>query len=325
MLVTPDPKRPGNSTRKKKRSEASNMARVGFSPEETVAGGGLFKFDAGYGEIVEATVKNVEFGGYPAHAAAVIGIQRLDKNLKPTDAEVVYEELGFGKTLDTLRAGNASDSDGEAESLPAEVDAEGNCLYAEPGGVVDKKSSIAIFGESLVKLGFPAALLNGYMPNLIGIKAQFMQKMLEKGKNFTGKNDPSCLVAVEKIHDMGPAARGGKATSKPASGTGKAPGVPAKAAGAGKANGAAPVGGDSEELEAQAVNMLALLAESSKGQTMTRQKLSSKLVTVIAKAHVPVAVSTQIQKLVKTDEFFLAKAEEFGWRVNGDSVEIPAD
>jgi len=75
------------------------MPRVGFSPEETVAGGGLFKFDAGYGEIVECSVKNVQIGEYPAHAGLVIGIQRLDKNLKSTDAEVVYRSWGLAKRL----------------------------------------------------------------------------------------------------------------------------------------------------------------------------------------------------------------------------------
>jgi hypothetical protein len=166
---------------------------------------------------------------------------------------------------------------------------------------------------------------------LIGLKAHFTQLMMSKGADYKGKNDPTCLivgtngsVSGGKIYQMPGSAKGG---GKPVSGkpTGKmaAPAPPA-ATSKSKPNGKVPDTDAGDEVETTALECLAAIQESSAGQTMTRQKIGAKLVTVFAKKRVPAQMHKPIQEMVKNDEWFMEKAAELEWGIDGVEVTIPA-
>ena len=312
------------------------MARAGFAIEQQVAGGGNFKFEAGFGEIVEAKFVNNQVQNYDPKVELVVGIQRLDKNLRPTDDEIVYEQLSAGGNLSKLRAGNAASSDDEdPEDLGTELAIEGNALFADAGAAVDKKSKLAIFGSSLEALGFPAVLLNGFAPNLVGIKAQFTQKMLEKGANFTGKNDPTCLIATEKIFDMGPAANGigggsgnrklaGK-TSAPASGggSGKKSSAPASTSTHAPAPAAAATASDNGDFSEAALAVLQKIWAKNVGKSVERGQLYKQVPVLLVQSKQPAAVKP-VGALLKSD-WLDTMAEGLGIVIDGDSITFPAE
>lgn len=315
------------------------MPRVGTSIEEQITSGG-FKFEEGNGVIVAAVFINDQIGNYDAKCGLKVSIQRMTKTWKPTGDEPVEEILGAGPLVNKagdpkFHPGNASSSDDpDPEDCGDEIGVEGNCLYAFEGAAIDKKSKLSIFSRSMQETGLKPALLNGYAPNLVGLKGHFKQLLLEKGANFTGTNDPTCLVVdsianLSEINGSGKAAPAKAAAGNPAAVPAKpavaAAKAPVKAAPAPVAAPAAETGDVDEEVDTTATSMLSLIAQSSAGQTLTRQKVGSKLVTMLAKNRVPVKMHKPVQNLINTnDAWFEAKAEEFGWGVDGIEVTFPA-
>lgn len=303
--------------------------RVGFSTQEQTASS-KFKFEGGKGEIIDCKVVVDKFGeGSEAtyNCAFAVTIQGMNKEWQPLDDEPVTENLNCGPASKFHPANASSSDDPEPTDLGEEEGAEGNCFISLTGKGPDKKSKVSIFGRSLEEFGFKPAYLNGYAPNLIGLRAEFFQQPQPKGSNYTGKNDPTALV-VKSIAVM-PANQGGKTTGATAAKT--APAKPTSTQAAkpnGKANGApAPAvdnGGD-DEVSNIAIQMLAAVGQSSGGQTLTRQKIGSKLVTLLAKNQIKSTLHKAVQEKVKDNEWFAEQADNLGWTVaeTGEAT-IPA-
>jgi len=294
----------------------------------------LFTFEEGNGEIVNAVIANHTIPGYDTTCGYKLSIQRLDTNWKPTGEEPVEEFLGCGK-ISKFHPGNAKSSDDNSDNLEfgaagdvgEDTDAEGTCLLSATGAGPDRKAKISIFTDSCIEHGVKPGLFNGYAPNLIGMKAHFAQFMMPK-LNKEKDNAPTCLivgsggqVAGGKIAQYPNAQTGG--TGAGASGT--APVVKGKAGAKGAAS-ALPVAAapPSDDISNIALQMLALISASSAGVTITRQKLGSKMVVLLAKNQIPNAKLRPVQDLLKNDEWFVENASELGWTVEGDEVTIPA-
>ena len=213
--------------------------------------------------------------------------------------------------------------DPEPTDLGEDEGTEGNCVISMTGKGPDKKSKISIFGNSLEQCGFKAAYLNGYAPNLIGLRAEFFQEPQQKGSNYKGKGDPTALV-VKSIAVM-PSNQGGKAGGGAAGAAGRTT-APKPAAQAGKAAAAAtstpaPVAAQTQaadgddDVASTAVNMLMKVGETRGGQTLTRQKISAALIVLMPKNRVPQTMHKPIQELVKNDDWFKETAETLGWEV----------
>jgi|SRR5580704_3863557 hypothetical protein len=324
------------------------MPRVGSAPDNQ-SSGGLFSFEEGNGEIVAAKVVNHAIPGYSTDCGYMVSIQRLDKDWKATNDEPIDEFLKAGPCEDKqgeplFHPGKAASSDDENPELEiggkldvgGEDEAEGTCLLTAGRGP-DKKSKLSVFSNSCIEHGVKPGLFNGYAANLIGLKAHFTQFMMERPKNSTAKNDPTCLI----IGAQGQTA-GGKIVQYPFAQTGGKPATSAKGTAAAKTVAKAPAGkpngvpapstdtgsggGASDEVEAAAIAMLLKVGESIPGQTIERAKLKSRLLVLYAKnrAEVPIAYDKQINALVMDDTWFPAKVEELGWSVEGGAVTIPA-
>ena len=338
------------------------MPRIGVRPEEQ-SQGGLFAFEEGNGEIVNAVISNHTIPGFGTDCGYKLSIQRLNADWSPTADEPVEEFLKAG-SAEKFHPGLASSSDdrsqeleiGAAKDAGAEEGAEGTCLLSVTGKGPDRKSKIATFVNSCIEHGVKPGLFDGYAPNLIGLKAHFTQFMMPRLPNSTAKKDPTCLiigqggqVAGGKIAQFPHAQTGatgggqGKQTAaaapvvaKPAT---RAPARPAaaKAAPAAAATAPAPApapvpapspvasdNGAGDDVESVAVQMLALVSDTAAGTTMTKQRLGSKLVTLLAKNRIGIKLHKPVQDLIKNDEWFAGKAEEFGWGYENGEVTIPA-
>ena len=321
------------------------MPRAGIRPEDRSTGG-LFTFEEGNGEIVNATVCNHSIPGFDPSCVFKLSIQRLDANWTPTADEPIDEFLNVG-SVSKFHPGNAKSSDDNSDALEFggaadcgdQDEAEGTCLLSLTGkGPNDSqnlkfKAKINIFADSCLAHGVKPGLFNGYAPNLIGMKAHFTQMMLPKSADSQAKRDPSCLivgsggqVAGGKIAQYPNAQTGGTGNGTTAGAIGSAPAAKGKAGtkGATPTPTAPPAAPPSDDISNIALQMLALISASSAGTTLTRQKLGSKMVVLLAKNQIPNAKLRPVQDLLKNDEWFVENAGELGWTVEGDEVTIPA-
>lgn len=342
------------------------MPRVSIGPSSQTSGSN-FKFEEGNGQIVNCVAAIDEIPGYTPRAGFMVSIQRYDANWKPTSEEPVNEFLGAGnietKTGEPLwhigQADSSDDMDPELEiggkkDLGAEVGTEGNCLINAHGKGPDRRSKLSIFVASLTEHGFPEAFLNGYAPNLIGLRATFSQKMLPKAAGSTAKEDPTCLIVgaggkeaggkIVRMSDAVETAKGGHAPAPAAQATKPGPRPVAAApkptqttAAAPKTNGAAhppaevneatqvPAGEDAERLEGIALTVLSQVAEKNAGQTFDQKKLGARTVPLLVKL-APPSEHRQIQAFIKNPAWLAEKAEMFGWAVTatGD-LQFPAE
>lgn len=315
------------------------MARAGFAPEQTKEGGSSFRFPAGKGEIVNAEVGVDKAGGPDLKAGIFVTLQPLDKDWNATEADPVTEFLSFGKThvvvgdeeIELFHPGNAKNNEDEdPEDLGREEGTMGNALWTRDETVmVDKKSKSAIFGASLVAHGFPVDRLNGYMPNLIGIKAEWYQAPQEKGDNYTGKRDPTCLSVKDKlVFDKGGKKTVGKTTTSAATAAAKT-GKTATAAGKTAAGKTAP-GADADATDAVGTLAETLLLELKKkfsnaddNVSVDRSRLNSQLVMLFPKHKVTPAQQKPVQTLFKSDEWITTMAEKHEFGVDETSVVFP--
>ena len=325
------------------------MARALLTIESQVTSGG-FKFEKGKGKVVSAIVCYDQVGEYDPKCGFRVGIQRLDKNLKPTSDEPVEEFLGAGALEDKegnpkFHVGKAkSAADEDPEDLGDDMEVEGNCLWVDPDSPahMDKKAKLAIFSASLQEKGFKPSLLNGYAPNLIGLIAEFDQKLLEKGANFTGKNDPTALIVVQMIKapydkKAGAAAPAAPAApAPPASTKRRTPAPPAEeepepepeqdevetGAEGEDADQAGEEGGGTG-VEETAVQVLVAVGKVFSGQVVPRAKINSRLLTLYPQMDIEPEQHDQIGALVKGD-WFKEKAEELGWKLDkAGNVTLP--
>ncbi len=314
------------------------MPRVGISIEEQTSSS-QFKFEEGRGVITAAVITVEKMGEYDAKCGYKLTIQRKGRDGKVTDEEPVEEFLSCGPTTKFHPSNATSENDEDPEDLGDDIGVEGNCLLAVEGAGPDKKSKASLFGKYAQEKGLRPKLLNGYAPYLIGLDADFRQLPTEKGTNFTGKRDPTCLIIKENgniynLSEMNSRVEGGAtstpaATRAPAAAKGKVNGVakatptPAPVAAAATSGGGG--GGDVDEVvEAKAVEMLAALPAAGKAQILTRQKMGTKLTVIMAKHSVPISMHKPIQALIANAVWLDEKADDFGWTVEGDNISIPA-
>lgn len=305
------------------------MVRAGTAPEQQRAGGSQFAFQPGLGKITNATVAIETLGSWDA-VGYRITVQRLNKEHKPTEDDEITQFLPLAsvRTKDgdpLFQPGKASgDDDDSPEPLGEDSGTEGNCLCADNEELkVDKTMGGSIFSTSLAENGFPAKKLNGFAPNFIGVLAEFDQKELKKPVD--GKGGITALI-VKKILEMPKGV--GKATG---TGGGKATGTTNKAGtgtGAGKAaeskGSSAPAPSVDDETEGKAIQCLVKIGEGIVGQTVTRQKIGTKLLMTFSKVGVKPNQQAGIQALFANDAWFMEKCNEGGWTVDGDNVTVPA-
>lgn len=269
------------------------------------------------------TVANETLGSWVACGYRVT-VQRMGKDMKPTDDEEITQFLPLGNVLtkegDPLiqpaKAKNADDED--PKPLGAEDEAEGNAVWTANEEIkFDKTLGGSIFSSSLVAAGVKPQLLNGYAPNLIGLIADWKQQTLKEAKD--GKGGITALVVNSKILQFpnGTKASAGAASSGTAK-TKKEEETPDADAGSG-----GDVGEIDPKVEAGAVACLNLISTAFAGQTVTRQKIGTKLMTLWVKAKVKPAEQTGVQELFANDAWFAEKAGDLEWKVKGDNVTIP--
>lgn len=302
------------------------MPRVGFSIEEGVSSS-QFKFEEGRGRIVAAVVTIEQIQDYDAKCGIKVSVQRLGRDGKPTEDEPVDEFLPCGPITKFHPANASSPEDGDPEDLGDEVGVEGNCILATEGAHLDRKAKLWIFGSSLQEKGVRPTLLNGYAPHLVDIDADFVQQLLPKGEGFTGKRDPTCLVAkkegnIYNLAEINKRAGGGASTGKtPAKPAAKATGTTAP-----KANGSPappPAAESNDDAEALATSLFGDLPGKTE-LTTTVPKIASKLMTVMVKRKLTPVQIRDVQKVTGKAGWIAEKVEDFGWTVEGETVTIPA-
>ena len=198
------------------------MPRAGIRPEDRSTGG-LFTFEEGNGEIVNAMVCNHSIPGFDPSCVFKLSIQRLDANWNPTADEPIDEFLNVG-SVTKFHPGNAKSSDDHSDALEFggaadcgdQDEAEGTCLLSLTGkGPNDSqnlkfKAKINIFADSCLAHGVKPGLFNGYAPNLIGMKAHFTQMMLPKSAEMA-----IAMEADEGIRlDLSPMANAAEVTRR---------------------------------------------------------------------------------------------------------------
>ena len=184
------------------------MPRVGTSVAEQTAGGSQFTIEEGNVEVTGSKFVIDQVQQNPARVTLALTVRYWNKNWAALeDREEVTENLSVGpvhskdggRKFGVGMADGPDDNDSEleiggAKDVGEEVEAEGNCLLSATGAGPDKKSKLAIFCASLEQHGFAAANNNGYAPNYQGLKLHVTRLKLEKGADYTGKNDPTALV-----------------------------------------------------------------------------------------------------------------------------------
>lgn len=304
------------------------MPRASTAVENQRVGGNQFAFQPGIGKITNVITINRQLGTWLV-CGYDITLQRLDKNNKPTDDEEItqFHPLGNVATRDgdpLFHPGKAKGADDEdPKDMGAEEGAEGNALWAANGELkIDKSMGGAVFSASLQEHGVKASLLTGYGPNLVGLIADWKQQTLKEADKGTGKGAVTALVVNSKIIQMPNGAKAA-ATGSGSGGTAAKP-KPKPAETETDEAEAGTGGGDVDpKVEAGAIACLTLLATAFAGQTVTRQKINTKLMTLWVKAKVKPAEQAGVQELFANDEWFKEKAGDLEWKLKGDNVTIP--
>jgi len=295
------------------------MPRMGIAIEDQRSSS-TFRFEEGRGIITDMKVRRGAGNFNSDKCVLVVSIQRVGKDGRPTEDDVVEEELTIGK-LAKFHPGNATSADDQDPSDLGE-DGEGNCIYAMEGAHPDPKAKASVFGKSLQEAGVRPALLNGFCPNLIGIDAAWAREMVKysgltsdkggeaEGSNLIVKKGEGNILNLSEIN------RRDKQAPKPAAGKAQTAASPAQAA-------PAPAGGDNGEASTKAVELLQAMQGKTESVT-TRAKLGNKMVTLLAAKRVPPALHNPVQQLVKDKEWLDETLETLGWAVAGDQITIPA-
>jgi hypothetical protein len=336
------------------------MPRVGTSVAEQTAGGSQFTIEEGNVEVTGSKFVIDQVQQNPARVTLSLTVRYWNKNWSALeDREEVTENLSVGPVLskDGARkfgvglADGPDDNDpeleiGGAKDAGEEVETEGNCLLSATGAGPDKKSKLAIFCASLEQHGFPAAMNNGYAPNYLGLKLHVTRLKLEKGADYTGKNDPTALVcglngqiAGGSITQMPgqeapakpatktppkPAAKAAPAAGKPAAPTAATPAAapPAQSNGSGTYS--------AEEISENTRFALMKVGETRPGQSMSLPKLATVTQTTalpqMAK-DIPAAQHKAILANIKSAGWMGINIDGGGlpgWVIEGDTVTFPA-
>jgi len=303
------------------------MPRVGCSIEEQRSGSN-FRFDEGRGRIVSicATPGAREFN--KEKCVVVVGIQRIGRDGKPTEDDVVLEECNFGP-LSKFHPANAKDqNDMEPEDLGDEVGVEGNSILAIDGAFPDTKSKMSVFAASLQNAGVRPVLLTGYWPSILDLEADFSQIKLRyeslgtDGYNLIVKPGGNIYNLAEINKRAGGAATpNGKPATAPAQAAAKP--KPQAASTTAPANDAGA--GADDETEMLAIQLFAQLP-GKKEAVLTAQKVGTRLMTVMVAQKPPLtpAQMRNVQKVTGRPGWAAEQAETMGWTVEGENITIPA-
>jgi len=331
------------------------MPRVGLTREEQSAGGNLFSFPGGKGEIISVKVVNhaIPSSSFGANCGFMLTVQPLDKNWKATGEDASEEFLSAGK-VDKFHPGKGAAQDfGDKGDQGDEDAAEGDFLLAADRGP-SKSSKLAIFSNSLIEHGVKNAVLDGTAANLVGMKAEFTRFMMEKPKNSTSANDITCLivgsngaVAGGKIEvypkAMTNGAGGGAAGAKGKTAAGK-PAAAAKAGAEAEAEAEAGSGsetavsagsgsGGADEIEGKAIQVLAAIGAgqaAAKQYSFARGRIAARTNIVCTNLIADGAIETGdvkgIVKLIGQKAWLDRQAvEALDWTVAGDTFTVGKD
>ena len=291
-----------------------------------------FRFEEGRGVIVAIKV----CAGQKFNAeklCVVVALQRIGRDGRPTQDEVISEELSYGK-LSKFHPGFAKDAHDEN---PQDMgpDGEGNCIYTVDDAYPDPKAKACVWSKSLELAGVPAMLLNGYVPNLLGLDAQWTRDVVkyaglmnDKGQESEGSNlivrkgDGNILNLGEIIKRA--AGRGAGQTAP----TATISGVAASAGSAPTASPSVPSAsatGDSLEDEIDGKARELLQAFEGKAEVKLQwADIVKKLVRLLVTGKVSAKLHRGIQEKFKDKEWFNSHAEALGWALDGDTITIPA-
>jgi hypothetical protein len=303
------------------------MAKVSFATKDQSASG--LGFQEGWGEIVEigSTVhqfepnKDTGVQGDPAPMIRLM-IQRTDAEGNATDEDPIEQFLGCGK-LEKFHPGNMTSRDDEdPEDAGEELDVTGNSLYSVDGARLNTQSRWAMFCQSLESKGVkPEILSNGYLPDLIGMKALFETVKLPKrpGDKAEAREQSSFRVAKITVY---PGTVTGK--GKAAAGKGKAAAASAgKAATSTSASAASkkePAGAEvDDDIATKAITVLERFKASKAGQTLTLAKVKANSITVFAKEKFPSNTHKAIMTLLTDATWLDANCGDLGVGFDAES------
>lgn len=279
------------------------MGKLSFASKDAVVGG--MGIQEGNVEIVAACGKvhqfppNKKSGNQSApFCCAAIQLQRLDKDMNPTEDEPQWEYLTYGKdSLEKYHPGNASSpDDDDPEDLGSEVDTEGNTIF-----VVDESAKLRttckwmIFAKSLEAQGFkPDILGRGYFPDLVGTKGHVKTLTMEKIDD--SDKAPTCLV-FDKIV-VYPYSKGGA----------KKAAAPAKS---GKAATAPPADEDADNpADEKAREVMTELSVEYSGKPIPVKKIAALAQTKMIRARTPGKLQKQALDLIGSAEWLGEKGYE---------------
>lgn len=149
------------------------MPKASLNPDKARQGGG--GVEAGNYEVTAAKFQNIKTDYKPNQLNLVLDCAVLDKDgAQVRGADPVDIQFSFGqKSLEAFHPGQGSGpDDADPKDMGEGVDAEGNTIYATTADSQFNKSCGAIvFGETLVKAGFPKNILDRcWAPDFIGLK-----------------------------------------------------------------------------------------------------------------------------------------------------------
>ena len=330
--------------------------RVGSRPEEQSKGGSQFEIQPGRYRVTSVPAGYEFPTGSTPLAGLRLNVIPLGMDWKPTTTEEQSEFLAFGWTENRdeqplYRVGKADgasdDSDelsiGGSKCLAVDEDAVGNCILHPNGNGARDDLGMAHFTNSAIHHGVSKDLFDGYGPNLVGMEFEATRAPLEKAKKdgrqrtaliIGRKQSVTGATAQELIHKYPDAQTGGGSTTNVKTQTkSKANGVPVApvAAAAAAANAPAPAAAaaansstDDSPFQMEAIQVMSKIGEAVKGKTISRAKVNSRSLTVIATLGLNAEANKGVSALLKDDAWFTEKADELGWTVNGAEVTIPA-
>lgn len=245
-------------------------------------------------------------------SCVAVKLQRLDKDMDPTDDEPEWVYYSLGKdSVDKFHPGNADNADDDEISDEGdEVETEGNTINAINGDKPNKKCKWMLFVAKLEAKGFKSSVLaNGYLPDLVGLKGHVSTMAMEKIEG--NEKAPSVLIfdSISTFPYSDKAKKGAKSEKSSAKGGKKKDAdEDEKPAKGNKSSKKEDKEDDEDEADTTARTVLAAIAEKHSEATMPVKKIVSFAQTEMIKTKVPGALQKQIKEKL-LDETWL---EEIG-------------
>jgi hypothetical protein len=322
------------------------MPKVGYAAKDLAPDTG-FGFERGKGEVVEAKTKIHQYPKSTKEPSkeqsapficVQLGIMHLNDALERIDDEVKYVELGLGrKGLTHFSVGVAKNAkDDNPQDLGQALDTEGNCIFPLDGEQIHPKTPWGRFVseaelkdatgiyKGLQKAGFkPEVLGDGFIPDLIGMKAEFGHVKLEKWDGFTGEGDPSAFM-VKQIFVYPYENKSKKAA--PAKNAKDEKAVTSHGAPAGTAQAGTPTNGQAGDLMAFAVKAATAVVGDVKGSDMDLKAFRGKVQQKLLKLEIkPATMHPKVLELLKSADTTAEIGAQCGFMVDEDGKLVWAE